>query len=89
MATEGGTTTAGVSTSDTHCGRAQREETNYACHDSYIHIIVCTVCAVALYGVIYQRMKLQSDIGRFPSICGTCPSKINMFCQLKCLNDIW
>ena len=53
MAAEGGTTTAGVNTSDTHCGRAQREETNYACHDSYIHIIVCTVCAVALYGVIY------------------------------------
>ena len=73
MATEGGTTTAGVSTSDTHCGRAQREETNYACHDSYIHIIVCTVCAVALYGVIYQRLKLDIKVcGQFvqaQSIC--------------------
>jgi len=30
-----------------------------------------------------QWMKLQSDIGHFPTICGTCPvrTKIDMFCQ--------
>ena len=75
MAAEGGTTTAGVSTSDTHCGRAQREETNYACHDSYIHIIVGTVCAVALYGV---------EI-RYKSVWTICPSTINLFCHFPLL----
>ena len=33
-----------------------------------------------------QRMKLQSDIGHFLSICGTCLNK-NRFVPPNCLND--
>ena len=33
-----------------------------------------------------QRMKLQSDIGHFPSICGTCPNK-NRYVLPNCPND--
>jgi len=33
-----------------------------------------------------RRMKLQSEIGHFPSICGTCPNK-NRYVLPNCLND--
>ena len=64
------------------CSKAREVNLNYTVKSSYHSIYTYK----RYKSLLFQRMKLKSDIGHFPSICGTCLNK-NGYVPPNCPND--
>ena len=58
----------------------------FGCDGTSVNIAAGGLRGYLEQSVPWQRMKLQSDIGHFPSICGTCLNK-NRFVPPNCPDD--